>query len=62
MIMWPMFLHCENPLKAEQGIDDYELKAETFDITDVDKELVDEIPRETQIGKSLYQIIIEYFR
>lgn len=36
-------LHCENPLKVEQEwIDEYELKAGTFDITDVDKELVDE--------------------
>ena len=31
-------LHCENPLKVEQEwIDEYELKAGTFDITDVDK-------------------------
>lgn len=52
-------LHCENPLKVEQEwIDEYELKAGTFDITDVDKELVDEIPRETQIGKVYTRLIL----
>ena len=52
-------LHCENPLKVEQEwIDEYELKAGTFDITDFDKELVDEIPRETQIGKVYTRLIL----
>ena len=52
-------LHCENPLKVEQEwIDEYELKAGTFDITDVDKELVDEIPRVTQIGKVYTRLIL----
>ena len=52
-------LHCENPLKVEQElIDEYELKAVTFDITNVDKELVDEIPRETQIGKVYTRLIL----
>ena len=52
-------LHCVNPLKVEQEwIDEYELKAGTFDITDVDKELVDEIPRETQIGKVYTRLIL----
>lgn len=52
-------LHCENPLKVEQEwIDEYELKPGTFDITDVDKELVDEIPRETQIGKVYTRLIL----
>lgn len=52
-------LHCENPLKVEQEwIDEYELKAGTFDIADVDKELVDEIPRETQIGKVYTRLIL----
>ena len=52
-------LHCENPLKVEQEwIDEYELKAGTFDIKDVDKELVDEIPRETQIGKVYTRLIL----
>lgn len=52
-------LHCENPLKVEQEwIDEYELKTGTFDITNVDKELVDEIPRETQIGKVYTRLIL----
>ena len=52
-------LHCENPLKVEQEwIDEYELTAGTFDITDVDKELVDERPRETQIGKVYTRLIL----
>ena len=52
-------LHCENQLKVEQEwIDEYELKAGTFDIADVDKELVDEIPRETQIGKVYTRLIL----
>ena len=51
-------LHCENPLKVEQEwIDEYELKAGKFDITNVDKELVEEIPRETQMGKVYTRLI-----
>ena len=39
-------LHCENPLKIEaEWIDEYKLKKGNYDITDVDPELVDEIPR-----------------
>ena len=52
-------LHCENPLKVEQEwIGEYELKMGEFDITDVDKELVDEIPRETQMGKVYTRLIL----
>ena len=52
-------LHCENPLKVEQEwIDEYQLKAGAFDIMDVDKELVDEIPRETQMGKVYTRLIL----
>ena len=52
-------LHCENPLKVEQEwIDEYELKAGKFDITNVDKELVEEIPRETQMGKVYTRLIL----
>lgn len=52
-------LHCENPLKVEQEwIDEYELKTGTFDITDVDRELVDEIPWETQMGKVYTRLIL----
>ena len=59
LISLAFVLHCEYPLKVEQEwIDEYELKAGTFDITDVDKELVDEIPRETQIGKVYTRLIL----
>ena len=52
-------LHCENPLKVEQEwIDEYELKVGKFDITNVDKELVEEIPRETQMGKVYTRLIL----
>ena len=45
-------LHCENPLKIEdEWIEEYKLAKGNFDITDVDSELVDEIPSETQMGK-----------
>ena len=45
-------LHCENPLKIEEEwIEEYGLKKGDFDITNVENELVSEIPSETQIGK-----------
>ena len=50
-------LHCENPLKIE-WIEEYDLVPGTFDITDVDRDLVDEIPRETQIGKVYMRLIL----
>lgn len=43
-------LHCENPLKIEdEWIVEYRLKKGNFDISDVDLELVDEIPSETHV-------------
>lgn len=52
-------LHCENPLKIEdEWIETYALEEGNFDITDVDTELVDEIPRETQIGKVYMRLIL----
>ena len=52
-------LHCENPLKSEaEWIDEYKLKKGNYDITDVDPELVDEIPSETQIGKVYTRLIL----
>lgn len=52
-------LHCENPLKIEsEWIREYHLKKGTFDITDVDRELVDHIPSETQMGKVYMRLIL----
>lgn len=52
-------LHCENPLKIEhEWIEDYNLQSGTFDITDVDRELVGEIPHTTQIGKVYTRLIV----
>lgn len=52
-------LHCENPLKIEdEWIKEYHLEEGTFDIADVDSELVDQIPSETQIGKVYLRLIL----
>ena len=52
-------LHCENPKKIEaEWIEEYKLEKGTFDITEVDKELVDEIPSETQMGKVYMRLIL----
>ena len=52
-------LHCENPLKVvADWIEEYELQKGDFDITDVDRELVDNIPTETQIGKVYTRLIL----
>lgn len=52
-------LHCENPLKIEdEWIEEYHLEKGNFDITDVDTELVDEIPSATQIGKVYMRLIV----
>jgi len=47
-------LHCDNPLKIEE----YKLTTGNFDITDVDLELVDKIPSETQMGKVYTRLIL----
>lgn len=52
-------LHCENPLKIEnEWIEEYHLQKGDFDITAVDRELVDEIPSETQMGKVYTRLIL----
>ena len=52
-------LHCENPLKIEdEWIEEYKLARGNFDITDVNSELVDEIPSETQMGKVYTRLIL----
>ena len=52
-------LHCENPLKiAAEWIEEYKLVKGNFDITDVDSDLVDEIPSETQMGKVYTRLIL----
>ncbi|QSX06450.1 hypothetical protein JYG23_03030 [Sedimentibacter sp. zth1] len=52
-------LHCENPLQVvDDFIDEYTLQEGTFDITDVDRELVDNIPTELQMGKVYTRLIL----
>jgi hypothetical protein len=52
-------LHCENPLKIEEEwIEEYLLEKGTFDISDVDYDLVDRIPTATQIGKVYMRLIV----
>ena len=52
-------LHSENPLKVvEDCINEYNLKKGNFDILDVDRELVDKPPTETQIGKVYKRLIL----
>ncbi len=51
-------LHCENPLEVmDNWISEYSLVKGTFNIKDVDTDLVSIIPSETQIGK-VYQRLI----
>lgn len=51
-------LHCENPLKVEQDwIEEYQLVQSDFDITNVDPELVSNIPSPLEIG-DVYQRLI----
>lgn len=52
-------LHSENPLKIEnEWITEYHLEKGEFDITDVNPELVDVIPSETQMGKVYMRLIL----
>ena len=52
-------LHCDNPLKIEAGwFEEYKLTTGNFDITNVDLELVDKIPSETQMGKVYTRLIL----
>lgn len=53
-------LHCENPLKVmDEWIDEYQLQQGSFDVTDVDKELVETIPSPTQMGKVYMRLIVD---
>lgn len=52
-------LHCEDPLKIENGwITEYDLKEGDLDITDTDPGSVDQIPSETQMGKVYTRLIL----
>lgn len=52
-------LHCENPLKVvAEWIEEYNLQKGEFDILDVDKELVEHTPSETQMGKVYKRLIL----
>ena len=52
-------LHSENPLKVvDDWIKEYDLKKGDFYILDVDKELVEKVPSETQMGKVYKRLIL----
>lgn len=60
MISLANVLHCENPLKiVDEWIEEYQLEKGSFDITDVDKDLVEEIPTPTQMGKVYMRLIVD---
>lgn len=51
--------HCENPLAVvDEWEKSYHLKRGDFDISDVDKSLVTEIPSATQMGKVYSRLIV----
>ncbi|MDY3909001.1 MAG: hypothetical protein SOZ48_04640 [Eubacterium sp.] len=51
-------LHCENPLQVEEDwINEYGLKVGEYDVTNVDRELVEIIPTSLEMGK-VYQRLI----
>lgn len=53
-------LHCENPLKIEnEWIVDYNLKEGDFYVTNVDHDLVDVLPTETQIARVYKRLITQ---
>lgn len=53
-------LHCENPLKIEaEWINEYKLKEGDFNILDIDNNLVNSIPTETQMGKVYMRLIVD---
>lgn len=53
-------LHSENPAKVEdEWIKEYELQQGDFDVTDVDNELVDELPTATQMGKVYKRLMLD---
>jgi len=53
-------LHCENPKKViHDWIEEYHLAEGNYDIKNVNKNLVDEIPAETQMGKVYKRLILQ---
>lgn len=53
-------LHAENPLAVEDDwIEEYELVPGSFDVSNVDKELVIRIPTATQMGKVYQRLIMD---
>lgn len=53
-------LHCENPLKIEsEWIEEYKLEKGDFNICNVNPELVEHIPTETQMGKVYTRLIVD---
>lgn len=52
-------LHCLNPLQVvDDFIKEYNLKHGNFDITDINKELVDNIPTVIQMGKVYCRLVL----
>ena len=43
----------------DEWIDEYQLQQGSFDVTDVDKELVETIPSPTQMGKVYMRLIVD---
>lgn len=53
-------LHCENPLKIEdEWIEDFKLEMGMFDRKNVNPDLVEHIPTETQMGKVYMRLILD---
>ena len=53
-------LHSENPLKIEdEWVAGYDLKEGNWDVTNVDKDLVDTVPTATQMGKVYKRLIFD---
>ena len=53
-------LHCENPLKiVDEWIEEYKLENGEFDIKQVNPDLTDSIPTETQMGKVYTRLIVD---
>lgn len=53
-------LHCENPDKlVREWVDENHLEQGDFDITKVNRQLVDEIPQPTQMGKVYTRLIVD---
>lgn len=48
-----------NAVKRKEWIQNYELVSGNFNIEDVDKNLVDEIPYPTQMGKVYMRLILD---